>query len=116
MSANQLRSRDPRVERALAELEGIIRGRYPDASFEVEHGRDDPRAIHLVATVDVEDRDNVVDLVIDRMMQIQIDEGLPIFVIPVRPPERVAAFRQAAPRNSTGALEPPATPATPPEP
>src|SRR3546814_1184299 len=49
----------------------------------------------LVATVDVEDQDAVLDVVVDRMMELQIDEGLPIFVIPVRTAERVAAMRAA---------------------
>jgi hypothetical protein len=57
-----LQREEPRVERALEDRAGIIRARYPEAIFRVEHGIDDPRAIHLVATIDVEDRDEVVDL------------------------------------------------------
>jgi hypothetical protein len=86
---------EPRVARAIDELAGIIRARYPEAIFRVEHGADDPRAIHLVATIDVEDRDEVVDLVIDRMLNLQVDEGLPIYVVPVRPVERVAQTARA---------------------
>ena len=51
----------------------------------MSRGIDDPDAIHLEATVNISDVDEVLDLVMDRMMDIQIDEGVPIFVIPVRP-------------------------------
>jgi hypothetical protein len=40
--------------------------------------------VHLIAAVDVDDLDDVTDLVIKRMMEIQIEDGLPIFVIPTR--------------------------------
>jgi hypothetical protein len=95
MSAERLNSPDPRQQAALDELRGRILQRYPDAQFEVTGGIDDPNAIHLVATVDVEDTEDVVDLVIDRMMELQIEQGLPIFVIPVRPVERVIASLNA---------------------
>jgi hypothetical protein len=35
-----------------------------------------------------------VDLVIKRMLELQIDEGIPVYVIPMRTAERVAALRQ----------------------
>src|SRR5919109_4042243 len=88
MTAQRSASTNPRLQSALDELRGIIQQRFPEATFEISRGVDDPRAVHLTATVDVEDTDDVVDLVIDRMMELQIDEGLPIFVIPVRPMER----------------------------
>jgi hypothetical protein len=80
---------DPTVQRALEELKTLILQRYPQAQFRVSRGQDDPAAIHLIATVDVDDTDEVADLVIDREMALQIDEGLPIFVIPIQPIERV---------------------------
>jgi hypothetical protein len=48
-----------------------------------------------VVTVDVDDADAVLDIVIDRVMELQIEEGLPVHVIPLRTPERVAALRRA---------------------
>ena len=42
-----------------------------------------------MATVDVPDKGEGFDLVVDRMMELQIEEELPLFVIPVRPRERV---------------------------
>jgi hypothetical protein len=46
--------------------------------------------------VDVEEPDAVLDVVVDRMMDLQIAEGLPLFVIPVRPAARVLALRGAS--------------------
>jgi hypothetical protein len=37
------------------------------------------------ATVDVEDTDAVVDVYIDRLVTLQIEEGLPVYVVPLRP-------------------------------
>src|SRR5688572_11934300 len=85
---------DDRMRAAVAELRGLIQQQYPTATFGLSRGPDDPTAIHLRATVDVDDPDDVVDLIIDRMMALQIEEDLPIFVIPVRTPERVEALRR----------------------
>jgi hypothetical protein len=42
----------------------------------------------------------------DRIMEIQIDQGVPIFVIPVRTPERVKAMRTAAQAKPRWTVEP----------
>lgn len=89
---------DPRVQERLTELQGRIRHSYPAATFTVAHG-DDPEGLYLTATVDVEDLDAVTALVLDRLIEIQVDEGLPIYVIPDQPPARVLArLREKAPR------------------
>jgi hypothetical protein len=85
----------PTVQRALTELEDMIRDRYPTATFEVGPGEDDPEAVHLTASVDVDDPDEVMDLVVDRVMALQVEDGLPILVIPIRTPERAASLRRA---------------------
>ena len=41
--------------------------------------------------VDVEDTDEVMDLVIERELALQIDEGIPVYVIPIQTPERTRA-------------------------
>jgi hypothetical protein len=87
---------DERTRQAIAELQGEIRRRYPTASFEVSRPPDDPDGIHLTAVVDVDDPDEVGDLVIDRVVELQAEEGIPIHVIPIRTPERVQASLQAA--------------------
>jgi hypothetical protein len=78
-----------RIEVAVNELQEAIRARYPAASFAVEHG-DDPEGTYLYATVEADDTDKVIDVFIDRLLELQVDEGLPVYVIPVRPAERIA--------------------------
>ena len=85
---------DARTRQAVDELQATIRRHYPTANFEVVRGVDDPRSIHLLTIVDVADPDEVGDLVIDRVVALQADEQLPIHVIPLRTPGRVAASRQ----------------------
>ncbi len=86
----------PRMQRAVDELMNLIQGRYPDATFRLTHSPDSRRAIHLVTTVDVPDTDVVMDVVVDRVMELLIEEKLPIHVIPVRPHERVIAMLRHA--------------------
>lgn len=76
------------VERALEELRSIILRSYPEAEFEVSTG-DDPEGTYLTAIVDVEDSTEVMDLFIDRLIDMQVDDGLAVYVIPVRPLARV---------------------------
>ena len=87
MSTERASTGDPRIADALIELEEIIRERYPEVSFDITHG-DDPEGIYLTAIVDVEDTEEVFDVVVDRLLGMQIEEGLPVYVVPVRPPER----------------------------
>lgn len=95
-----------RMQAAIAELQERIRDRYPAASFRVQYSPDEPEAVLLKTMVDVEDRDEVLDVVAERMMQLQIEEGLPIFVVPIRPPERNRAMRRVAAANQTLPNEP----------
>src|SRR5215217_6315921 len=92
----------PRLEEAINELKGLIVRHYPDATFTVSEG-EDPDGIYLTATVDVEDMGEVVDIFLDRMVDLQVEERLPIFVVAVRPLARNLAIlaRQQA---STAAL------------
>ncbi len=85
----------PRMQQAVEELKGLVREHYPEAGFRIARSPADPRIIHLWATVD-EDSDIVMDAVIDRMMEMMIEDKLPIFVIPVRPRERALTMRAEA--------------------
>jgi len=87
---------DGAMQAAVTELRELVTRHFPDASFRVSRGPDDPEAVHLHAVVDLDDPDLVVDLVIERMMQLQIEDGLPIFVIPARSRARVETMRRAA--------------------
>jgi hypothetical protein len=86
---------DERVRQAVAELRATILVRYPAATFVLTRSPDDPRSIHLEAIADVDDPDEVGDLVIDRVVEMQAEEGIPIHVIPLQTPERVAAALQS---------------------
>ncbi len=78
---------DPRMTAAIAELTELIRTRYPETTFMTEVG-DDWETVFVTAVVDVDDPDEVVDCFIERALTLQIDEGLPVHVIPVRTPAR----------------------------
>jgi hypothetical protein len=80
----------PRIADALSTLESLIRGRYPDVVFTVFEG-EDPEGVYLRATVDLDDPDEVMDVVVDALYRIQVEQELPVYVIPVQPLERVAA-------------------------
>jgi hypothetical protein len=56
----------------------------------VEPG-EDPDGTYIRTTVDIDDPEIVLDCVVDRLLELQIDEGLPVHVIPIRTPERVQA-------------------------
>jgi hypothetical protein len=82
---------DERTRQAIQELEGVITARYPTTTFELARAADDPHSIHLLAVADVDDPDEVGDLVVDRVVALQVDEGISLHVIPLRTPERVQA-------------------------
>jgi hypothetical protein len=107
MRREQIEGLDSRAQSALDELRTVIQDRYPKARFEVSRAHDEPENIHLTAIVDVEDPDEVLDLVVDRVLELQVDEGVPVHVIPIRTPERVlaemksdAGMRRARPRRA----------------
>jgi hypothetical protein len=88
MRAERLDLGTPRMQAAIGELQRLIQQHYPEATFQVELG-DDPTGMYVLATVDVEDTDAVVEVYIDRLLELQIDEGLAVYVVPVRPLARV---------------------------
>jgi hypothetical protein len=88
MRVEQLDLSTPRMQAAIEELQRLIQQHYPEATFQVEPG-DDPTGMYVLATVDIEDTDAVVEVYIDRLLALQIDEGLPVYVVPMRPLARV---------------------------
>jgi hypothetical protein len=78
------------MKEAVNELKELITARFPQASFVVEEGAD-PEGIFLVTTVDIADTDEVMDVIGDRLVELQVDEGLPLYVTPLRPVQRVIA-------------------------
>jgi hypothetical protein len=81
---------DPRLRTAADELRESIAARYPEATFELTSG-DDPAGLYLIPTVDVEDTEEVAEVVADRLLALQVDEELPVYVFPVRPLARIRA-------------------------
>jgi hypothetical protein len=88
MRAEQRDLSTPRMQAAIEELQRLIQQHYPEATFQVEAG-DDPTGMYVLATVDIEDTDVVVEVYIDRLLDLQIDEGVPVYVVPTRPLARV---------------------------
>jgi len=74
----------PRLQRAVDELQHLIRQVDPLATFQVVPG-EDPTGTYVLATVDVEDTELVMDAYMDRLLTLQIDEGLPLYVLPLHP-------------------------------
>jgi hypothetical protein len=91
---------DPRIQQAVEELERLILKHNPKASFQVSAG-DDPEGVYLTATVDVPDTDAVMEVVLERLLALQVQEGLPIYVIPIELPERaLTAIREQQAKRS----------------
>ena len=88
MSAERIAPRDPRLRNAITELEGLITARYPEATFEVSKG-EDPEGVYLTATVDTDDLTSVLEVVGSRVVDMQVEDGLPLYVVPTRPLARV---------------------------
>jgi hypothetical protein len=101
------------LDTALEELRQMISRRYPSATFTITHG-DDPEGVYLIPTVDTEDIEEVFDVVVKRLVELQVDDRLPLYVLPVRPEARVLEdFRSPRPVRSglgIGRLEAPGVP------
>lgn len=94
MSATTQKHLDTPMADAIRDLQRRILERFPEATFVVEEGSD-PDGLFLVATVDIPDTDDVIDLVGDQLVAYQVEERLPIYVVPLRPIERVLAQLRA---------------------
>lgn len=90
---------DERTRQAIGELQHTITARYPTTTFVLERSPEDPASIHLLAVADVDDPDEVGDLVVERVVALHVDEGIPLHVIPLRTPEREQAARAATRRD-----------------
>lgn len=80
-------TKTPRIKAALAELQQLISERYPTATFTDNIGTD-PIGFYMQVTVDVEDTDEVREVYIDRLVDIQVDDELPVYVSLHQTPER----------------------------
>jgi hypothetical protein len=98
MTRERPRKLVPAMQRAVDELQETIRHRYADASFRIA---DDPEGagINIWTSVELDDPEEVLDLVLERVLEFQVDEELPIHVIPIRAAKAAARARAALARE-----------------
>jgi hypothetical protein len=101
MTSEASRPLDAEVLAAVDELRSIISSHYPEAQF-VTHEGDDPEGIYLQPVVDIDDPHEVLDVVMERLLQFQIEDGLPVYVFPAPTPDR--ARKRFARRGSSREL------------
>ena len=87
------------MQHAIAEVEARILAVYPDATFRLVEG-EDPNGLYLDAYTDAEDAFAVLDLVSDWLVDLSVDAGVHLHVIPL-PQE--AAYTSV---NSNNTVEP----------
>lgn len=81
---------DPRMQAAVDELQERILSHFPSTTFTLDEAPDEPDTVYMRAIVDVDDTDEVADIFMDRLVDFQVDENLPIYVVTVPTPERIA--------------------------
>ncbi len=96
---------DPRIQSALDELRGMIPQRFPETTFEVGP-RPDMDGIWLVAIADVDNLDDVTDVVLPRIVDTRVDEGLPVYIVGDWPAGRVRIHLQEQRQSRQPAFEP----------
>ena len=84
---------NPEIQSAIAELQHLILARFPETEFIIGEASD-PEGVLIRAIVDVDDPDEVSAVFIDRMVDIQVDDHLPVYVVPLRMAGREAALRE----------------------
>ncbi len=81
---------DPRMQAAVEEIRTLILAHFPTTTFEVGEA-EEADSVYMRAIVDVDDTDDVIAVFLDRLVDVQVDENLALYVVPVRTPERRAA-------------------------
>jgi hypothetical protein len=104
MNKEQPIHRNEKTTHAVSELAGIITKHYPSAQFALAPGSDEPHSSTVLATVDVADPDEVLEKVLDRVVELNVEEGIPVHVVPLRTPERIAASRRTSHRKRISPL------------
>ena len=78
-----------KIQHAIAEVEAHIRAIYPEASFRLVEG-EDPIGLYLDAYTDAEDAFAVLDLVSDWLVDLRVNAGVHLHVIPL--PQEASAL------------------------
>ena len=84
-------TQDKKAQQAIAEVQARIQAVYPDAVFRV-YQREEPVGIYIDVYTDAEDSFCIFDLVNDWMVDLSVNEGLSIYVIPL-PKERAVMMQ-----------------------
>ena len=79
----------PEIEAAIEELRCLIIAREPTARFRVTQGFDPP-GIYLKVIVDLPEADEINDAFMDRWVDMQVEEGLDLYVFPMESPAGLA--------------------------
>jgi hypothetical protein len=80
---------DDKMQHAIAEVEARIRAVYPEATIRLVEG-EDPIGLYLDAYIDAEDAFAVLDLVSDWLVDLSVNAGVHLHVIPL--PQEAAAL------------------------
>ena len=78
-----------KMQHAIAEVEARIRAVYPEATFRLVEG-EDPKGLYLDAYTDAADAFAVLDLVSDWLVDLSVDAGVHLHVVPL--PQEAAAL------------------------
>ena len=70
------------VQHAIAEVQARITAVYPEATFRLVEG-EDPTGLYLDAYTDAEDASAVLDLVSDWLVDLSVNDGVHLHVIPL---------------------------------
>lgn len=76
--------KEPRILAAVEELKRLVLKRYPGAEFDV-FSSTNVNGVYMRIFVDIDDPGDVNEAILDRVVEMQIDEGLPIYPVAVRP-------------------------------
>ena len=89
-----------RVRDAVSELKATIVAQYPTARFELVRAVDDPKNYDLLVMVASADPDEVLDLVVDRVVEMRVEQSIPLHVLAVQPDDRLAVAQSAQRRQA----------------
>jgi hypothetical protein len=73
---------DEKTQRVVTEAQRRIQAVYPDAGFRLIQG-DDPAGLYLDVYTDAEDSVGVFDVVNDWLVDLSVNEGIVLHVIPL---------------------------------
>ena len=78
----QSQAENPRVQEVIAEAQARIVAVYPEAKFQIRAGQE-PVGLYLDAYTNAEDGFCVLELVSDWLVDLSVEEGLDLHVVPL---------------------------------